>query len=1601
LQANTGSGLSYKWYRDGSLISGAAGSAYAATQAGSYRVEVTNSSGCSALSAPFALQMTASPAGSQRLTAIDFGTVSSCGETKSMSQSNSPGNCYGNNFGQSSDDIFYRFELTHAAQVNISHCGSPFDTYMHLLDANGNVIAQNDDYGPLCFAMQASISRQLTAGVYYVVSEGYGNNSGLITTTISTVPPQVMVAQQEVSLLQGMSAPLSASGASTYSWSPSTGLSSATGATVTASPAATTVYTVTGTSAGGCVSTATVVVTVAQNTNHIIANTILQPGKRTDADLAGLTVDQRQQQITYFDGLGRPMQEVITQGSPSKKDIVTPTVYDQMGRSHKQYLPYAEGNNGFYKPDALSRVMAFYAATGDKVANDTVPYIRTLFEKSPLGRALEKASGPGSDWRVGTGKTLRFTERVNDTDEVRLWAVDSGTGGIAQAGYYQQGQLRVLEATDEEGALIVEYKDRQGRVLVRKVQEANTVAGTRQEAGFLVTQYVYDDFGNLRLVIQPEGLRNLAVAMPLSQTFIDNWCFYYEYDALQRIVKKQVPGAGAVLIAYNKRDLPVLTQDAVQRARNEWSFTKYDALNRPVMAGRVVIAKTLAGVQGDLDAEIVLHESDAASGLGYTLNGSYPRGLAESNVESITYYDHYGYQSIQNGAYAFTGNNALRAAAVRGQVTGGRVRQLDGAAAGPWLTSVNYYDREYRLLESVADNHLGGKDRVANTYDFVGKVEETVLTHTKGSATRTVRNVFAYDHAGRLLTNTQQTDGQPPVLLAKHEYNELGQQVDKKLHSTDGGASFLQSVDHRYNIRGWLTHINNSTLSMDENNDEADDMFGMELTYNKTTALAYSSEGGTASAKPFHNGNISETVWMSFTDHARRAYSYDYDRAGRITTANYHTQRTDGENFRMWGVTYDGNGNLKAMKRMGLRSEANGVKAYGQIDDLSYKYETGRGNLLLGVDDTQLTASTHDFEDKGGRKYSAGLPEYDYDANGSMTKDDNKGITEVRYNHLNLPYYIAFAPGSRIEYVYSAAGVKLQKRVYQNNMLSGTTDYAAGFVYEQGEPVFVHTAEGRAIYRPEQTYKWKYEYFIKDHLGNLRLTFKDGDVSAQQLTMEQVNAEEEEREFERVAQSRRRDRSRARTGQHSAMLNAKKGLLLGPSKKLEVRRGDRIEAEVYGHYQQEVKDNWLYTVAAALLGNTGVSIANNGKGGEAAKPQGGKFPYLAVGIALAPPVKQRLKGVPAAYIKYIAYDTAGAYLGSEYRVITREALDNWQQLRLEYKAQQDGYVEVFLANESGEDVWFDDMSIQSTPLDVQENHYDPWGLNLAGIERQGSPDHKFQYNSMEKQQELGLNWTDYGARMYDPQLGRWHVVDPLADEMRRHSPYNYAFNNPIRFIDPDGMSPQDCPTCDFQTTTTTISTRTATEKVDGEKLGVTKVEQNSQTTAVPSVVSVDGVLVPNPNDIKHISSSNISVSIDGNGKIVSTTISNNEYSVGPDGKVIEGSKASSVQKGALKDGIITLPNGDKINLSSDFSKTVAKASEFERQGHTSFALREAESSLQATNTAVGIGGIFSKAASVVGIAMGFVDSPGALAQKGVELSSKTTRTILGQTRQTR
>src|SRR5690606_4234820 len=90
---------------------------------------------------------------------------------------------------------------------------------------------------------------------------------------------------------------------------------------------------------------------------------------------------------------------------------------------------------------------------------------------------------------------------------------------------------------------------------------------------------------------------------------------------------------------------------------------------------------------------------------------------------------------------------------------------------------------------------------------------------------------------------------------------------------------------------------------------------------------------------------------------------------------------------------------------------------------------------------------------------------------------------------------------------------------------------------------------------------------------------------------------------------------------------------------------------------------------------------------------------------------------------------------------------------------------------------------------VEENNYYPFGLKHKGYNNNIVSEHNWDYQGKENQKELGLDWHDFGARNYDAALGRWMNIDPLAEKGRRLSPYNYAFDNPINFIDPDGMWP--------------------------------------------------------------------------------------------------------------------------------------------------------------------------------------------------------------------
>ena len=142
-------------------------------------------------------------------------------------------------------------------------------------------------------------------------------------------------------------------------------------------------------------------------------------------------------------------------------------------------------------------------------------------------------------------------------------------------------------------------------------------------------------------------------------------------------------------------------------------------------------------------------------------------------------------------------------------------------------------------------------------------------------------------------------------------------------------------------------------------------------------------------------------------------------------------------------------------------------------------------------------------------------------------------------------------------------------------------------------------------------------------------------------------------------------------------------------------------------------------------------------------------------------------GVPKGYLRVLSFNEDSVLVDQRTVQLSAAALNNYEPLQTgPLVVQQNGYVSVYVGNESAADVYFDDVTVEHRQgLQVQENQYDPFGLDLAGVSG-AAPGLRlknfYQFNGKENQLDLGLNWNHQDWRFYDYQLGRWHVVDPLG-----------------------------------------------------------------------------------------------------------------------------------------------------------------------------------------------------------------------------------------------
>ncbi|MCK9220750.1 MAG: RHS repeat-associated core domain-containing protein [Bacteroidales bacterium] len=915
----------------------------------------------------------------------------------------------------------------------------------------------------------------------------------------------------------------------------------------------------------------TLVVSPSFDLNYIITTT--PQIESFDPTINSYTCKQVNTDITYFDGLGRQLQDVQVMASPGQKDIIKPYSYDFAGRPDSSFLSYeSDGQNGQYDVNYASNQKNFIGSVFGN-SNKDYGFSLPLYEYSPLNRIL-KQSAPGFDWSFkpqtpDQEHVLEMDYSINESD-VSGWKVDNNSFTSIT---YSAGQLFVNITKNENKGLnqsiTKEYKDKTGKVVLIENQHEN---------GWYQTRYIYDDFGLLRCVVPPKA------SGPVDNPPVWDLCYYYRYDARHRLVSKKMPGADSVLMIYDKRDRMVMSQDGKMRATDarQWILNCFDQFNRQVMSGIYKHSSSLSRVQmQDHYDNVVTTLNESISGNYNNTDHGYTRYVSQNlcisgctfDVLNVNYYDNYDFAPAE---FHFYSNNGIVPVAekltnVKNLSTGSKVKVISGESImKEWMLSVNYFNNKYRIIQTIADNPgINGRDTITSKYSFDGKLEIQQTKHTAFGKSIEYTENFIYDHRGRMLEHTMEgLPNQPKVMMASMHYDPLGQLEKKQTYSEFSGGNynpFLQKTDFLYNIRGWLTAINNPDNMAVEN-----DIFAMKLHYYDAVSMV--------TGQTQYNGNISVTEWATNRLNEKFAYRFVYDKMNRLNSSEFYQDENGGYmqgSYEEKNITYDANGNIQTLDRY--------VGGEIKIDQLTYNY-LHDGNQLNYVQDAM--GDVPDVIDyPGGTATTQG---FQYDLNGNMTQSVDKGIADIQYSYLNKPELFDFNNNEKIRYIYDGAGNKLAKMVIDGDALpESSLIYAGNFVYDwNGSLKYIQTSEGRLV--PDND-TYRFEYFMKDHLGNTRATY-----------------------------------------------------------------------------------------AQAVPGLAQVA---------------------------------------------------------------------------EY------------------------------------NHYYPFGMQIEGLCHNPGIDlpNNYLYNGKELQPDYDLQWYDYGARFYDPEMGRWHSVDPLTAKYPGWSPYTYCLNNPILLMDPDGL----------------------------------------------------------------------------------------------------------------------------------------------------------------------------------------------------------------------
>jgi RHS repeat-associated protein len=924
-------------------------------------------------------------------------------------------------------------------------------------------------------------------GKYYVTGTN-GCTSYAVATTVNYMPvadagPDITITGTTCSLFGTF---YDQDGdAVTTSWSRQSGTGSISGSsndkiTVSGLSPGINVFRLTVTDANGISAYDEVTVNVVasdNNYNYRSVELIKVTNVITASDVNSLPLASKDMTYSYVDGLGKPRQEIHKAASPSGTDIVKVHDYDRAGRERTLFLPIVVNQStGKWVDNVLGSItnygtvysgslhQNFYNGSQQDIPADVAPYSQVDYEPVSSGRVVSSGLiGAGYQIHETHSETTYFTNTTSAN--IQNWGVIDGLPSAN--GFWPVNSLYIATTTNEQGTKTQVVKSRAGLTIVER-----TSTGLSE---WSQTYYVYDRFNRLVFILPPELIKRISTTRNPEPEEVDQWVFQYQYDNFGRVIASKTPGAGWAYSVYDKRNRLVLSQSPKQGTEGEWSYTKFDEFDRPVVSGlyhpttamsRDELQQIIDAQSGGLGfANVVTNISGVQPAIvfnqapqdpvyeaqsitlkpGFQLNADFiapawadfkaytgPMSLVHHVFPTTdqqelvkTWYDSYTSCDIcQDPQFAFASETFSSISDIPYQ----KFSRLNGLAVGTsvrilgtnnWRSSVNYYDSFGSVIQVVASNPRGGIIRTSSRYNFAGKLLETVDV-VDGMR---LMERFEYDAGGRPLSEYSRINQQPEVLVARMEYNVLGDVVGKNIHSING-SNALQYIDIENDIRGRLKRSNRSDAVKDAD-DPAVDFFGN--SYSDYFAIEYSYQNTFAGgAYPRYDGTYSQIKWRDNLSSTEQLYSFTYDQKNQLTNSQYKTGKTGG----LWASpsikfdesqSYDNNGNIIALDRFGET----------QIDDLQYAYNDG--NQLSSV--TDAVPGETGFVDG-----NIATSDYVYDASGNVLEDKNKGL-RLYYNHMNRVEAMVLGDGTYIDYAYDASGYKLSEHIRLPQTLNNSGEF--------------------------------------------------------------------------------------------------------------------------------------------------------------------------------------------------------------------------------------------------------------------------------------------------------------------------------------------------------------------------------------------------------------------------------------------------------------------------------------------------------------------------------------------------------------------------------